>query len=51
MSFVLVFPAIGEVKNIRFSDAAVSKKIGAADPISAYLPVPQLVEGNGSNPL
>ena len=51
MSFVLVFPAIGEAKNIRFSDAAVSKKIGAADPISAYLPVPQLVEGNGSNPL
>ena len=41
-----------KIKNIRFSEAAVSRKMGAADPISAlYAPMAELVDATGSNPV
>ena len=49
--FVSVFPALGEWKNIRFSEAAVSKKMGAADPISALCADGGMVDATGSNPV
>lgn len=41
----------GWTKKVRFSEAAVTRKKRAADLLSAYPPLPQLEEGNGSNPL
>lgn len=48
--FVSVFPAWSGI-NIRFSEAAVSRKIGAADPISALCADGGMVDATGSNPV